>query len=160
MNYSKIKFIDIANGDGVRTSLYVSGCTNACKGCFNPQTWDFKYGEPFTDSVIDCIISSIRPLYVKGLSILGGDPMHPLNQKDVLRLIMRFREEFGDSKDIWMWTGYTYDRFIGEGDMRNDVTDSILSNIDVIVDGEFVEELKNVGLEYRGSENQRIIHLK
>lgn len=161
MNYANIKYYDIANGDGLRTSLFVSGCKNHCKGCFNPCAWDFLYGSKYTDEVQNMILDSIEPDRIRGLSILGGDPMEIENQPDVLNLILEFRKRFKDKKDIWLWTGYLIDQDLREGCRRflPNVTNNILSNIDVIIDGPFIESQKNFTLKYRGSENQRVIYL-
>ena len=162
MNYANIKYYDIANGDGLRTSLFVSGCKNHCKGCFNQCAWDFLYGSKYTNEVQNMILDSIEPDRIRGLSILGGDPMEIENQPDVLNLILEFRKRFQDRKDIWMWTGYLIDKDFQEGCRRflPNVTNNILSNIDVIIDGPFIESQKNLSLKYRGSENQRVIYLK
>lgn len=162
MNYANIKYYDIANGDGLRTSLFVSGCKNHCKGCFNKCAWDFLYGSKYTNEVQNMILDSIEPDRIRGLSILGGDPMEIENQPDVLNLILEFRKRFQDRKDIWLWTGYLIDKDFQEGCRRflPNVTNNILSNIDVIIDGPFIESQKNLSLKYRGSENQRVIYLK
>ena len=150
MNYAEIKKVDIANGPGVRVSLFVSGCRNHCKGCFNPETWDFDYGRPFTRATEDEIIKALRPSWIQGLSILGGDPMEPENQKEILPFIRRVKETY-PGKDIWLYTGYRLEQ----------VWDSpLLSYVDVVVDGPFVEKEKDAGLAFRGSRNQRIIDLK
>ena len=157
MNYGEIKNCDIANGLGVRVSLFVSGCTHRCKGCFNAQTWDFSFGLPYTRAVEDRIISMLSPDYINGLSLLGGEPMEPDNQRALLPLLRRIRETYPD-KDIWCYSGYTFeDDLLSESRARCEVTDELLSYIDVLVDGEFVEEKKNISLSFRGSENQRII---
>ena len=150
MNYAGIKKNDIANGPGVRVSLFVSGCRNHCKGCFNPETWDFDYGEPFTRKTEKEIIKALRPSWIQGLSILGGDPMEPENQKTLLPLLKRMRICCPD-KDVWLYTGYTYET----------VRDAeILKWVDVLVDGPFIEAEKDITLTFRGSRNQRIIPLK
>lgn len=150
MNYSGIKKVDIANGPGVRVSLFVSGCRNHCRGCFNPETWDFSYGKPFTTETEDEILTALRPSWIQGLSILGGEPMEPENQQALLPFIRRVKEELPD-KDIWIYTGY----------LLEDVgTSPLLSYTDVVVDGPFMEEQKDAGLAFRGSRNQRIIHLR
>lgn len=157
MNYGEIKNCDIANGLGVRVSLFVSGCTHQCKGCFNAQTWDFSFGSPYTQAVEDRIISMLSPGYINGLSLLGGEPMEPDNQRALMPLLRRVRETYPD-KDIWCYSGYTFeDDLLSESRARCEVTDEFLSYIDVLVDGEFVEEKKNISLSFRGSENQRII---
>jgi len=159
MNYGEIKNCDIANGLGVRVSLFVSGCTHRCKGCFNAQTWDFSFGSPYTQAVEDRIISMLSPDYINGLSLLGGEPMEPDNQRALLPLLRRVRETYPD-KDIWCYSGYTFeDDLLSESRARCEVTDELLSYIDVLVDGEFVEEKKNISLSFRGSENQRIINV-
>ena len=150
MNYSGIKKTDIANGPGVRVSLFVSGCRNHCPGCFQPETWDFDYGEPFTKATEDEIITALRPSWIQGLSILGGDPMEPENQRALLPFLRRVKEELPE-KDIWIYTGYLLEK-VG--------TSPLLSYADVVVDGPFVEEEKDAGLAFRGSRNQRIIHLR
>ena len=150
MNYCGIKKVDIANGTGIRVSLFVSGCRNHCPGCFQPETWDFDYGEPFTEKTEEELITALRPSWIRGLSILGGDPMEPENQKELLPFIRRVKETY-PGKDIWLYTGYRLEQ----------VWDSpLLSYVDVVVDGPFVEKEKNAGLAFRGSRNQRIIDLK
>ena len=149
MNYAGIKKVDTANGSGVRVSLFVSGCRNHCPGCFQPETWDFDYGEPFTNKTEEELITALRPSWIQGLSILGGDPMEPENQKALLPFIRRVKETLPD-KDIWLYTGY----------LLEDVGSSpLLSYVDVVVDGPFMEDQKDAGLAFRGSRNQRIIHL-
>ena len=150
MNYCGIKKTDIANGPGVRVSLFVSGCRNHCPGCFQPETWDFAYGEPFAKANEDEIIAALRPSWIQGLSILGGDPMEPENQEALLPFIRRVKEELPE-KDIWLYTGYL---------LRQVGTSPLLSYVDVIVDGPFVEAEKDAGLAFRGSRNQRIIYLR
>lgn len=160
MNYGALKKTDVANGEGVRVSLFVSGCTHHCKNCFNPETWDFCYGKPFTNETEDEIIEALKPSYIKGLTLLGGEPMEPLNQERLLPLLKRVREKFGNSKDIWCYTGYTLEKdLLAKSRARCKYTDELLSLIDVLVDGEFVEELKNLSLKFRGSSNQRIINV-
>lgn len=150
MNYCGIKKVDIANGTGIRVSLFVSGCRNHCPGCFQPETWDFDYGEPFTEKTEEELITALRPSWIRGLSILGGDPMEPENQKELLPFIRRVKETY-PGKDIWLYTGYRLEQ----------VWDSpLLSYVDVVVDGPFVEKEKDAGLAFRGSRNQRIIDLK
>ena len=161
MNYASIKETDIANGTGVRVSLFVSGCTHHCKNCFNQVTWDFNYGTPFTEETHEKLLKLIEPSYIAGLTLLGGEPLEPANQKGLLPFLKKFREKFGNSKTIWCYTGYTLDKELwGESRARCDVTDEILSLIDVLVDGEFVDELKNISLKFRGSSNQRIIDVQ
>lgn len=150
MNYGSIKTVDIANGPGVRVSLFVSGCRNHCPGCFQPETWDFGYGKPFTKGTEDEIIKALRPEWIQGLSLLGGDPMEPENQEALIPFLCRVREDVPD-KDIWLYTGYSLES----------VSDSpLLPLVDVVVDGPFMEDQKDAGLAFRGSRNQRIIHLE
>lgn len=157
MNYAEIKYNDIANGPGIRTSLFVSGCTHACKGCFNQIAWDFNYGKPFTEDTINDIIESMRPDYVQGLTLLGGEPFEHTNQQGLLPLL-RAVKRFLPDKDIWCFTGYLFDKDICE-DMcaKWEETKEMLSYIDVLVDGKFVEELKDMMLKFKGSSNQRTI---
>lgn len=157
MNYATIKWYDIANGPGVRVSLYVSGCRNHCKNCFNPETWDFNYGEPFTPDVEEKIFEGLDKSYIKGFTLLGGDPFEPENQKAVAPFLKKLRAKFPD-KSIWCFTGYDFEKDLltgKKGDLK-DVMD-ILSCLDVLVDGRFVEELKDLKLKFRGSSNQRVI---
>jgi anaerobic ribonucleoside-triphosphate reductase activating protein len=158
MHYSVIKPVDIADGVGVRVTLFVSGCTHHCKGCFQPQTWAFDYGQPYTKETEDQLISLISPSYIRGLTLLGGEPMEPDNQRALLPLLWRVRAEL-PKKDIWCYSGYTLDELTGLSRARCEVTDELLSLIDVLVDGEFVEEKRNISLKFRGSENQRLIDL-
>lgn len=160
MNYANIKDTDIANGEGVRVSLFVSGCTHHCKNCFNPETWDFCYGKPFTQEVEDTLLKMIEPSYIKGLTLLGGEPMEPKNQVALLPFIKRFREKFGNTKTIWCYTGFVYDKdLVSGGRAHTEATDELMQNIDVLVDGPFIEALKNITLKFRGSSNQRIIDM-
>ena len=160
MNYAEIKNFDIANGEGVRVSLFVSGCTHHCKNCFNKETWSFDYGEPFTGEVEDKIIAELAPSYIKGLSLLGGEPFEPQNQQGLIPLLRRVKTELPD-KNIWCYTGYLFDKdLLGESRARCEYTDEMLSYIDVLVDGEFVQELYSITLQFRGSSNQRIIDVK
>jgi anaerobic ribonucleoside-triphosphate reductase activating protein len=149
VNYCGIKKHDIANGPGVRVSLFVSGCRNHCPGCFQPETWDFAYGEPFTKETEDEIITALRPSWIQGLSILGGDPMEPENQAALLPFIRRVKTELPD-KDIWIYTGYLLEKISAS---------PLLPYADVVVDGPFIEAEKDISLAFRGSANQRIIHL-
>ena len=160
MYYGELKKFDIADGYGVRTTLFVSGCTNRCPGCFQPQTWDFEYGKPFTREVEDDIIESLRPYYVNGLTLLGGEPFEPENQRALVPFMRRVKKEFPD-KDIWCFTGFTLDGELQKDGShpRCEVTDEMLSMIDVLVDGRFVLELKDISLRFRGSSNQRLIDL-
>ena len=155
MNITNIKYFSTVNGNGVRTAVFVSGCNLHCEGCFNSAAWSFDTGHKMTNEIIDKILESIEPEYISGLSILGGEPMDPKNQPGVAILIKKFRERFGNKKDIWLWTGYEYDSIPFDGD-----TLYIISNIDVIVDGPFIVSKKDLNLPYRGSSNQRIIDAK
>lgn len=159
MNYATIKKYDIANGLGVRVSLFVSGCTHHCKNCFNAVAWDFNYGELFTKEVEDEIIDALKQPMITGLTLLGGEPMEPQNQKGLYEFLKRVKKEV-PNKDIWCYTGYTLETDLLEGKVHLDITDDILSMIDVLVDGKFVEELKDITLKFRGSSNQRVIDLK
>ena len=160
MNYCELKKCDIANGEGVRTTLFVSGCTNHCKECFQPATWDFGYGKPFTREVEDEIIASIKPYYISGLTLLGGEPFEPANQRALVPFLHRVREECPD-KTVWCFSGFTLDKeLLVDGSYpRCEVTDEMLSMIDVLVDGRFVRELKDISLRFRGSSNQRLIDM-
>lgn len=161
MHFGSIKKHDIANGIGVRVSLFVSGCRNRCKNCFNPETWNFDYGKEFNLEAEDEIIKALEPSWINGLTILGGEPFEPENQKDLVEFIKRVKTTY-PNKDIWMYTGYLFDEDIHSinGKVHTEVSDEILNNIDILVDGKFVEELKNLSLKFRGSSNQRIILVK
>lgn len=160
MHVGQIMTADCANGEGMRVSVFVSGCTNHCKGCFQPETWEFDYGKPYDKEMEDFIIKELSESYYHGITILGGEPFEPTNQRELIGLIRRVKKECPD-KTIWMYTGFTYDRDLVEGGCRyTDVTDEILDSLDILVDGRYVEELKNIGLNFRGSENQRIIDMK
>lgn len=159
MNYANIKFYDIANGEGVRTSLFVSGCTHHCKNCFNPETWDFCYGQPFTDQTIKTIIESLAPDYINGITLLGGEPLEKANQLGILPLIKSVKEKY-PNKTIWCYTGYLFEDFLPNGKMHTNYTNEILSLIDIMVDGEFIEKLKDISLRFKGSANQRIIDVQ
>ena len=160
MNYCEIKDCDIANGEGIRVSLFVSGCTHHCKGCFNKETWDFNYGEEFTAEVEDKILNMLSRSYINGLTLLGGEPFEPQNQRVLCPFLKRVKEMFPD-KNIWCYTGYTYETDLLENSRaRCECTDDMLRMIDILVDGEFKEELKDITLKFRGSSNQRIIDLK
>lgn len=160
MNYAEIKKTDIANGEGVRVSLFVSGCRRHCKNCFNKVTWDFSYGKPFTQDVQNELLEALAPDYIAGLTLLGGDPMEPENQRALLPFVRRVREEL-PQKTIWCYTGYTYhDGAIEEEQANCEVTRQFISLLDVLVDGRFVEELKDIRLVFRGSSNQRVIDIK
>ena len=161
MNYASLKKTDIANGEGVRTSLFVSGCRNACKNCFNKETWDFNYGEPFTDEVMEEILAAVAPDYNRGLTVLGGEPMEPENQRDVLKLLREFKKRY-PNKTVWLYTGNLYEeltREVGSFYKCLDITEELLSIVDILVDGRFVEEEKSLGLRFRGSRNQRVIDM-
>lgn len=162
MNYATIRNCDIANGEGVRVSLFVSGCTHHCKGCFNPDQWSFDYGEPFDESVEDMIFGYLAPSYIAGLSILGGEPMEPENQRALVPFIRRLRDRFGLAKTVWVYTGCVLETHLKTAGSRwrTEVTDEFLSLIDVLVDGPFVESKKDISLKFRGSSNQRIIDMK
>ena len=160
MNYAEIKQYDVANGTGVRVSIFVSGCPHHCKHCFNEETWDFNYGRPFSETEADQIVEYLKPDYVAGLSVLGGEPFEPSNQEGLLPLLQAVKKEYPE-KDIWCYTGYLFDKQILEDMCRkSEVTRQMLSCIDILVDGRFVEEKKNLKLRFRGSENQRIIDVK
>ena len=161
MNYGEIKKNDIANGEGVRTSLFVSGCRHHCKNCFNQNTWDFGFGELFTEETMTEILESCKPDWINGLSILGGEPFEPENQKVLLPFLIMFKDRYPD-KDIWCYSGFTFEEITGKETSRahTDISEELLSLIDVLVDGRFVEELKNISLVFRGSSNQRIINVK
>lgn len=157
MHYADIKKVDVANGPGVRVSFFVSGCTHCCKNCFNPETWDFQYGKVFTEHTIDKIISYLSPDHIKGLTLLGGDPMEPENQEGLLPLLRAVKERLPD-KDIWCFTGYTFDEdILGKMWTECPFTKEFLSYIDVLVDGEYIEEEKSLSLRFKGSANQRTI---
>lgn len=160
MNYCQIKKHDIADGLGVRVSLFVSGCTHHCEGCFQPETWDFEYGELFSEDTENEIIDALKPDYIKGLTLLGGEPFEPQNQKELLPFLKKLKEIY-PKKDIWCYTGYLMDKeLLEDSRARCEYTDEMLSLIDVLVDGEFVLEKRNLMLKFRGSENQRIIDVK
>ena len=159
MNYATIKYNDIANGLGVRTSLFVSGCSHKCKGCFNSEAWDYNYGAPFTKQVEDDIIKSLEVSYVDGLSLLGGEPMDRVNQEGLYPFLMRTKTEI-KNKNVWCYTGYLFEDLLKGGKAHFLHTDEILSCIDVLVDGKFILEQKNISLKFKGSENQRIIDVK
>ena len=160
MNYASIKIMDVANGPGIRMSLFVSGCRHYCKNCFNKEAWDFNYGEPFTQKEIDYIINYVRNPHIAGLTLLGGEPLEQVNQQGLLPLLRQFRKEL-PNKSIWCFTGFDFEKDV-MGYMINDFpeTKELLSYIDVLVDGEFVEELKDLSLRFKGSSNQRIIDVK
>ena len=157
MNYATIKWADVSNGPGVRVSLFVSGCTHCCPGCFNPEAWDFQYGQPFTQAEEDKILAALSPAHMKGLSLLGGEPFEPANQRALLPLLRRTRNEL-PGKTIWCYSGYTLDGELWQPSRaRCEATDEMLSLLDVLVDGEFVEALRDISLRFRGSSNQRLL---
>lgn len=159
MYYGKIRENDIANGDGVRVTLFVSGCRNHCKNCFQPETWDFRYGEEYTEDTETHILDSLSRPYIKGLTLLGGEPFEPENQRCLVRLLRRVRQEL-PQKDVWCYTGYTLEQFGMDGERcRCEVTDEMLSLIDVLVDGRYEDDLRDITLRFRGSSNQRILYL-
>lgn len=160
MNYATIKKNDIANGPGVRVSLFVSGCTHHCPGCFNPETWDFNYGALFTSDVMNEVLEALQPSYIRGFTLLGGEPFEYKNQEGILPLLKEIKARF-PNKDIWCFTGYDFEKDI-LADMVNKwpITREILSYIDVLVDGEFVEARKDLSLRFRGSSNQRLIQVQ
>lgn len=160
MYYSAIKYTDIANGLGVRTVLFVSGCRNRCKGCFQPDTWNFCNGQVFDKRAEEAIIESLQPAYIKGLTLLGGDPFEPENQAGLIVFVRRVKKECPD-KDIWAYTGYLLDKdLVSGGRLHTEVTDELLSYIDVLVDGPFIEEKKSLSLKFKGSSNQRVIDME
>ncbi|MBQ2738784.1 MAG: anaerobic ribonucleoside-triphosphate reductase activating protein [Oscillibacter sp.] len=159
MHYGAIKNCDIANGEGVRVTLFVSGCTNRCKNCFQPQTWDFEYGQPFTTDTEKELLDLLAPDYINGLTVLGGEPFEPSNQRALLPFLKKVRETY-PKKNIWCFSGFTYEELKQEGSHpRCEVTDEMLAQVDVLVDGRFVEELKDISLRFRGSSNQRLIDM-
>lgn len=160
MHYGKIRENDIANGRGVRVTLFVSGCRNHCKNCFQPETWDFNYGRPYTDETEQYIINSLSRPYIQGLTLLGGEPLEPENQKVLVRLLRKVKEIYPE-KDVWCYTGYTLEQARKDGSRcRCNVTDELLSLVDVLVDGRYEDDLRDISLEFRGSSNQRIIDMK
>lgn len=163
MNISEIKLNDIANGEGVRTSVFVSGCRHHCKNCFNQVTWDFGYGELFTEETMKKIFDSVEPSWINGLSILGGEPFEPENQKALLPFLIMFKEKY-PNKDVWCYTGFTIEQILGQTEQKSraatDIAPEMLSLIDVLVDGPYVDELYNISLKFRGSTNQRVIDIQ
>lgn len=159
MNYAKIIKCDIANGIGVRVTLFVSGCTHACPGCFNKEAWDFEFGYPFTEATESELLQYLEPSYITGLTLLGGEPMEPGNQRALLPFLKRMKEVY-PQKTVWCFSGYTFEELTEHSRARTEITDKLLGLIDVLVDGEFKEELKDIGLRFKGSENQRLIDLK
>lgn len=160
MNYAAIKNCDIANGPGVRVSLFVSGCTHRCKGCFNSVAWDFDYGEDFTQDTCNTILQMLKPDYVKGLTLLGGEPFEPQNQPSIVQLLRQVKQVY-PQKSIWAFSGYLFDRDILPGKLGpEEITQEFLSYLDVLVDGPYIESLKDSTLRFRGSSNQRLIDVK
>ena len=161
MYYGNIKKTDIVDGDGVRVSLFVSGCRNCCKGCFQPETWDFKYGTEFTQETENQILEFLRPSYISGLTVLGGEPFEEENQRILAPFLRKVKETY-PSKTIWCYTGYVLEKDLLPEDGRKhcEATGEMLKYIDILVDGPFIEEQKNISLKFRGSENQRILKLK
>lgn len=162
MNYATIKWTDIANGEGVRISLFVSGCTRRCKDCFNAVAWDFSYGKPFDESVRESIYEGLKADYIAGLSLLGGEPLEPENQRALLPFVKEVKKRFPE-KSIWCYTGNVFDPATGllkEQEKNTEVTEELISLFDVLVDGEFIEAQKNIRLKFRGSSNQRILDVK
>ena len=160
MHYGEIKKCDIANGEGVRVSLFVSGCTHHCPGCFNEDTWEFDYGIEYTQDTEDDILEALAPAYINGLSLLGGEPFEPQNQEVLVRLLRKVKDRYPE-KNIWCYSGYLFDKeLLGESRARCGYTDEMLSMIDILVDGRFIERLKDITLVFRGSSNQRVIDVK
>ena len=160
MNYGEIKKTDIANGEGVRVSLFVSGCRRHCKNCFNKVTWDFGYGKPFAEETQKELLDALAPAHIAGLTLLGGDPMEPENQRALLPFVKRVRREL-PQKTIWCYTGYTFrEGALEEQEANCEVTKEFISLLDVLVDGRFIEELKDIRLVFRGSSNQRVIDVQ
>ena len=160
MNYADIKRVDVANGEGVRVSLFVSGCNHHCKGCFNECAWDFNYGNKFTDKNIDEVINYLNHDHIEGLTLLGGEPLEYVNQEGILPLVKRVKEKF-PNKNIWCYTGFDFEKdVVGKMSKDNETTKELLNYIDVMVDGKFEEDKKNLKLKFRGSSNQRIIDVK
>ena len=157
MNYAEIKNLDIANGPGLRVSLFVTGCTHHCKGCFNPESWDFNYGQPFTEATEEEIFTLLENEHIRGLSLLGGEPFEPANQVVLAPFLQKVKQRF-PHKDIWCYSGYNFEQDMLTGNLGPwEITEQMLDCIDVLVDGEFVIELKDPNLRFRGSSNQRVI---
>ena len=159
MYYGAIKKFDVADGEGVRVSLFVSGCRNCCPGCFQPETWNFNYGKEFTADTIREILEALKPSHIQGFSLLGGDPFEEENQEVLIEVLELIKETYPE-KDIWCWTGYLYEDLIEGGKKHTEYTDKMLKLTDVLIDGPFIQEKKNLMLKFRGSENQRLLHLK
>lgn len=159
MYYGNIKPFSVENGPGVRVSLFISGCTHRCQGCFSADTWNFEYGQPFTEETEQLLLDMLEPDYIAGITLLGGDPTEPVNQKGLLPLLRKIKESF-PQKSIWVYSGYLYEDFAEGGRAYCEATEEFLSYCDVMVDGPFVQAKRNLMLSYRGSENQRIIDIK
>ena len=159
MYYATIKEVDIANGIGVRVSLFVSGCTHKCPGCFNEIAWNFKYGNEFTQDTIDYLLNALKPAHIRGLSLLGGEPMEPVNQRGLLPLLQQFHAAYPD-KTVWCYSGYVLEDLLEGGRAHCEVTDELLRYLDILVDGPFIMAKKDIRLKFRGSTNQRIIDMK
>lgn len=159
MNYMKMVPCDIANGPGVRVSLFVTGCNHHCPSCHNPQTWDPDAGQPFTEKTLDELIELLRPDYIQGLTLTGGDPLYSENRQMICKILIRVRKEFGDKKDVWMWTGYTLEEIWHQDDYLTvgSWLHWVLSIVDVVVDGPYIESKRDISLPYMGSSNQRVI---
>lgn len=155
-----IKPCDIADGPGVRVSLFVSGCRHRCPGCFQPETWNFDYGTPYTDETEKDILELLKPTYISGLTILGGEPFEPENMPIVLNLLKLVQKIYSQEKTIWVYSGFTIEELVSRDGESGLLTSEILSHMDILVDGPFIESQKEVGLQFRGSRNQRIIDLK
>ena len=160
MKYAAIKSCDIANGPGVRVSLFVSGCRHHCKDCFNPETWDFAYGQPFDEAVMEHILALMAPDYIRGITYLGGEPFEPENQRELLPFVRNFKALY-PNKTVWCYSGYTWEQLTGKElcAARCEVTDELLQLLDVLVDGRFVQAEHDISLRFRGSDNQRLIHM-
>jgi len=159
MYYAELKTHDIANGPGVRVSLFVSGCSHRCPGCFNSAAWDYSYGQPFTQETVETILKALSPQYIRGLTLLGGEPFDPKNQEAVVRLLRAVKDRFPE-KSIWAFTGYLLDRDLLSGRVGDpDTVREYLSYLDVLVDGPFIESRKDLMLRFRGSDNQRLIDI-
>ena len=157
MHYSNLKPHDVANGVGVRASLFVSGCEHACPGCFNPEAWQFRFGEPYTEEVERRVLEALRPEHIRGLTLLGGEPLHPRNRPEILALVEKIHNEFRGAKDVWCYTGYHFDKELLLESARDPALRRLLEGIAVLVDGRFVLARKSMNTRFRGSENQRIL---
>lgn len=160
MYYGEIKNCDIANGIGVRVSLFVSGCTNHCEKCFQPETWDFEFGDPFTEDTENKILTMLKPDYIDGLTVLGGEPFEPKNQTELYPFLLKVKEKL-PNKTIWIFSGFTYEELTDiDSYPHTEVTEKILDMTDVLVDGRYVDDLRDISLKFRGSSNQRLIDIK